>query len=62
MNRLHMDSLWSSLILVNTICMQVKINLYDFRILNLHVPMMPHIKFLLKLTYGSRGDVKNVKS
>ena len=31
-------------------------------ILNLHVATMPPTKFQLKPTYGSGGDVENVKS
>ena len=31
-------------------------------ILNLYVPVMPLTKFQLNPTYGSGGDVKNVKS
>ena len=31
-------------------------------ILNLHVVTMPPTKFQLNLTYGSGGDVENVKS
>ena len=31
-------------------------------ILNLHVATMPPTKFQLNPTYGSAGDVKNVKS
>ena len=31
-------------------------------ILNLHVASMPPTKFQLNPTYGSGGDVKNVKS
>ena len=31
-------------------------------ILNLHVATMPHTKFQLNPTYGSGGDVENVKN
>ena len=31
-------------------------------IMNLHVAIMPPTRFQLNLTYGSGGDVKNVKS
>ena len=37
-------------------------NIMILAIMNLPVAAMPHTKFQLKQTYGSGGDVENVKS